>query len=103
MFRVARIKSTKFSCSKELVAETEDSSARATSGVLSAASRSVGMVVPALISAVLALEAPRSLKALMGLLNDFERVSVISGEFAVGLTPLALDMLDRVVARLDKL
>ena len=65
------------------MAETEESSARATSGVLSAASRSVGMVVPALISAVLALEARRSLKALMGLLKDLERDSVISGELAV--------------------
>jgi len=85
------------------VADTEDSSARATSGVLSAASRSVGMVIPALISAALALEARRALKALMGLLKDFERVSVISGEFAVVSTALAVDMLGKVVVRLNKL
>ena len=103
MLRVARIKSTKFSCSEELVAETEESSARATSGVLSAASRSVGMVVPALKSAVLVLEARRSLKALMGLLKDLERDSVISGELAVGSYALAFDMLDKVVVRLGKL
>lgn len=85
------------------MAETEGSSALATSGVLSAASSSVGMVLPALISDALPLEARRSLKALMGLLKDFAHVSVISGAFAALSTAPALDMLDKVVVRPDKL
>jgi hypothetical protein len=62
----------KESCSWELVAESGVSSDRGTSGMRSAASVSVGCEVPALTAAAVALDARRSLKALIGLLKDMD-------------------------------
>lgn len=71
----------------------------------SAASVSVGWDVPALTAAAaaVALDARRSLKALIGLLKDLERVSVISGESASALAPLSLGMLTIVAVLFDRL